>query len=114
MSQGGKMKGEESGVRALLEEPERAWREWRAKTERDKARGSKEQADLGVSEKEREQEGKNKRMKRERDREKEREKGEGKRDRDGLGGGGGGINARTGPRTQTPYRQPAYFVIRQV
>lgn len=30
------------------------------------------------------------------------------------GGGGGGINARTGPRTQTPYRQPAYFVIRQV
>lgn len=30
------------------------------------------------------------------------------------GGGGGGINARTGPRTQTPYSQPAYFVIRQV
>ena len=42
---------------------------------------------------------------RERERERERERG---------GDGGGGINARTGPRTQTPYSQPAYFVIRQV
>lgn len=39
---------------------------------------------------------------------------ENERKRKTDGGGGGGINARTGPRTQTPYRQPAYFVIRQV
>lgn len=38
----------------------------------------------------------------------------GSREKETDGGGGGGINARTGPRTQTPYRQPAYFVIRQV
>lgn len=39
---------------------------------------------------------------------------ESERERKADGGGGGGINARTGPRIQTPYRQPAYFVIRQV